>query len=382
MHSFEGTFEKTISLVENTWKTFRAIYKTIFNASTDAFYLFAPLLSGTTIDDFVVIDANQNACLQSGFDRNNLIDKKLKELPFFLTTNNFQQYVDAFENKTSFEKEYQSDNTGLTYYQIVYAFENKLFVIIRDIAKEKNSIKQTFELQIERERLRLLKEFVREAGHDLRTPLAVINTSAYLIERQYLNDEKRTEYLSAIREQVTDLNAIIDSLSRTAKSELNIYKDMQIVDAHIFVENIVNGLRIVAAEKQQTLSFDSVNSAPIYINIDDMRRVISNLIRNAINYTPQKGSIKVVITKTDSDLLISVIDDGIGIEKQYHEKIFDRYFRVNPEIQSPDGNSGLGLNIAKRIVEEHAGSIMVESMGLNKGSTFIVMLPIIREEAL
>jgi signal transduction histidine kinase len=137
----------------------------------------------------------------------------------------------------------------------------------------------------------------------------------------------------------------------------------------------VEDLRILAEEKKLQLTFES-NLNEAFVKIDKVRfaQVIQNLIDNAIKYTPQ-GFVKVSLEKKQNEILISVIDTGIGMSKELQQKLFGQFVR-DPSIKREIRGTGLGLYIAKYIVEAHHGKIWAESEGIGKGSRFFVSLPI------
>jgi len=103
--------------------------------------------------------------------------------------------------------------------------------------------------------------------------------------------------------------------------------------------------------------------------------VLNNLLNNAVKYSHEHGHIKISTQQKHNEIIINIQDDGIGINNEYQQKIFDEYFKVDPARHDFD-SSGLGLSICKRIIEKHGGNIWVESKGLEKGSVFSFSLPI------
>jgi two-component system phosphate regulon sensor histidine kinase PhoR len=155
------------------------------------------------------------------------------------------------------------------------------------------------------------------------------------------------------------------------KLEFNFEK----VDIISLIREIVEKMKLLAMEKNLSLDFESKFDSLI-LNVDKLRfsQVIQNLIDNAIKYT-KEGWVKVKIDKENNEVLISVSDSGIGMSKELQQKLFGQFVR-DPSIKKEIRGTGLGLYIAKHIVEAHKGKIWAESEGIGKGSTFYIKLPI------
>lgn len=140
------------------------------------------------------------------------------------------------------------------------------------------------------------------------------------------------------------------------------------------VTTVVDGARVQAEAKSQTLEVDLPSALP-RVSIDARRigQVISNLLGNAFKFTPESGTIKVTVRQRENSIIVSVSDTGAGIPPEDLSKVFDRFWQV--QRTGSTGGSGLGLSIAKAIVEAHGGSIWVESH-LGKGSSFSFTLPV------
>jgi signal transduction histidine kinase len=131
----------------------------------------------------------------------------------------------------------------------------------------------------------------------------------------------------------------------------------------------------VAEEKQITLTCDvGAGGATMSGNADALQRMLSNLLDNAVRYTPEGGTVKVSCTAQNNQILITVVDSGVGIPPESVGHVFDRFYRVEVARTREQGGTGLGLSIVKTIVEAHSGSIRLESV-LAEGSKFTVVLP-------
>jgi PAS domain S-box-containing protein len=231
--------------------------------------------------------------------------------------------------------------------------------IIRDISQEKA-------LQEQQNR------FVAYASHELRTPLANMKTRLYLLQRQRNQFDKHFEVMQAV---VGRMQRLVDDLltqSRMERGIITMSRSVQSLD--IIVGDVVEMQQDEAANRQQSLILQTPETGlKALIDNDRMTQVITNIVGNAINYTPEGGHISVSLRKVDYDFAdILVQDNGVGIPMEAIDQVFLPFFRASNTTSS---GTGLGLNIAKQIVEMHGGEILVESEE-NKGTTFTIRLPL------
>lgn len=253
--------------------------------------------------------------------------------------------------------------------------------------------KRTSQLHEEMEKNKILFNKVIEAernknnyfinlSHELRTPLNVINSIEQLIRSFCVSEKELTKaklenYMDIMKSNTDRLLNLINNIIDTSKIENGKYKlnkdDNNIV---YVVEEATLSLKEAIESSGVELVFDTDVEEKI-INCDkhDIERCIVNLVSNAQKFTPKGGVISVNIEDLGESVKITVEDTGIGIEKQYHDTIFDRFNQV-VDLQSENkGGSGLGLTITKHIIDLHGGKIYVESQK-NKGTRFIMILPI------
>jgi len=224
---------------------------------------------------------------------------------------------------------------------------------------------------------RLKSEFVMTASHELRTPLTSIGMSIDLLMesgRKKLN-EKEQQLLSATHEDVNRLKALVSNLLDLSRIEAG---KMEMVFSSTLVpmlfEKVVSVFKTSAEEKGVDLSFCTLGEIPnVKADLDKIIWVLTNLISNALHYTPQGGHIYLSAESFFPYIQISVRDDGPGIPFEYQSKIFDKFVQVKSD--KVLGGSGLGLAICKEIVRAHGGTIWVDSVP-GEGSTFTFTLPI------
>lgn len=222
-------------------------------------------------------------------------------------------------------------------------------------------------------------EFVSIASHQLKNPLSGIKWSTELLLNNKigdLNEEQRT-YVSHIYDSNERMIGLIDDLLKS--SNLDESKDLlnkqpfNLVGLIKIAENDLRGLL-----KEKNISLFYTPDFPIEkilpIDYKKIQEVVTNLISNAIKYSHDNGRIYLDIKEDDKNIVFSIKDDGVGIPVSSQKRVFDRFFRAeNASKNAPDGN-GLGLYIAKRIVDKHGGRLYFESIE-NKGTTFFVELP-------
>lgn len=247
--------------------------------------------------------------------------------------------------------------------------------VSQDITERKKVEEQAMELALQRERMALLTEFMSNISHDLKTPLAVINTSLYLLER--LDDaDKRAEKISNIRSQAVLLEKFIQDILTISRLDFEPGVLMKPMDMSDTIRAVHARMLPAAEHKNLQFHLELPDRLPLIRgDARELDRVLANLVENAINYT-QQGSVTLRGRAGEKCLIVEVVDSGIGIEPGDIHKIFSRFYRTPAARNALQGGTGLGLAIVERIVELHQGKIEVESV-LGKGSTFRMRLPIL-----
>jgi PAS domain S-box-containing protein len=223
-------------------------------------------------------------------------------------------------------------------------------------------------------------DFISTASHELRTPLTVINSYLEMFEDGMLGelDEKQSEKLAVIRSQTDHMIRLVEDMLDTLRLESRKFKVQKYpLKVEMIAKSAVEELNKLAGLKEHTLSL-KVNGNLPEIGGDEQRikQVFNNLLTNAVKYTPNKGRIEVELKEERKYILVSISDTGIGILEEEQEKIFGKFYTAGRKsLMRESERMGLGLTIAKGIVEAHGGSIWVESEGEGKGSTFYFTLP-------
>lgn len=232
------------------------------------------------------------------------------------------------------------------------------------------------ELAIEKERAQLVKQLIDNISHDFKTPLSIIQTSLYLMERVD-TPEKRKQGLAKIEKQTYRLESMIQDMLMISKLDHETLPKFSDVNLWQLISSVEKDLSSIAVSKQITivknLDTDIHHISGFY---DELERLLFNLLVNAINYTSCDGTVNINLLLVDKDCLqLDVVDTGIGISQDDINHIFERFYRADQARSNHTGGTGLGLAIVKRIVERHNGTIHVDSK-LGVGTTFSISLPI------
>lgn len=231
---------------------------------------------------------------------------------------------------------------------------------------------------------RQIQQFTADAAHELRTPLAATGATveSALLSPQ-LDEEETRDILQTIHRQNQRLTTLVVDLLMLARldrqSQIPKFQTGQkeLCCLNDIVSDLIEEFQAMAlaAEVQLTSVIKENEPVNIFANSDQIYRLVSNLIINAINYTLKAGKVTVFLERDDYYAVIKVEDTGIGISHQELTRIFNRFYRINTDRSRVTGGSGLGLAIATAIVEAHQGKLNVQSE-LGFGSIFIIQLPL------
>ena len=220
-----------------------------------------------------------------------------------------------------------------------------------------------------------LRQFTADASHELRTPLTALRAVGEVGLRDADDAAALRETISSMLEEAQRLNDIIDSLLLLARVESGRSPlNPEPLRLQEMLTEIRESVEVLAAEKGQTIEL--LAEADLSATADRLllRQAVMNLLHNAIRYSPPGGRITMCCFPRGDRAVIEVADEGPGIPPEYHQKIFERFFRVDRARSRADGGAGLGLAITKLSVEQQGGSIEMESTP-GKGSRFRVILP-------
>jgi two-component system phosphate regulon sensor histidine kinase PhoR len=243
-----------------------------------------------------------------------------------------------------------------------------IVLVIRDITKKR---------EVEQDK----SQFVSMVAHELKTPMVAIEGFLQILQNPEikLTEEKRTDFLRRSTERTKSLFQLVNDLLDISRMELREkYREVDIVDFNEVIRTTINTFELELKKKDISLTYLADELLPqIKVEINEISRVVSNLISNAIKYNKLKGTIDITLTKSDNYLFLKISDTGIGISDKDKPKLFQEFFRaLNKQTRSENG-TGLGLTIVKRIVKSYHGKIEFKSE-YGKGTSFLIKLPFIK----
>lgn len=219
---------------------------------------------------------------------------------------------------------------------------------------------------------------LQAVSHDIRNPILAVSSLAELMEIDIDSfPEEQKEYILLIKEACTHALNISNDLIEISASKQVTELEKEYTDLTAILKSCINLLRFRAAQKNQQLTLSSQQDASIdiYANKEKIIRVISNIITNAIKFTPEGGLISIGATADSKEAVITITDEGIGIPEEYKDKIFDMFTEAKRPGTEGEKPFGLGLSISKQIVEAHKGKIWFDSKP-NIGTTFYISIPL------
>lgn len=250
---------------------------------------------------------------------------------------------------------------------------------LKDGIIEKNDAYKTIKEQNEKilEADKVKNEFLANISHELRTPLNSILGFSDILSTQLYGDlnSKQEEYINDIKVSATHLLGMINEVLDMSKIEANA---MKVVKSAFWisraVDEVCNILSPLAQKKNICLRKVMDVDFEVFADYQKIQQILYNLVSNAIKYSPVNDTVEINVVADDNSFKISVHDNGIGIDKKYHGKIFAKFVQLDSAYTKKESSTGLGLTITKELVELHGGRISLISE-INNGSTFIVEIP-------
>ncbi|MGD9405597.1 MAG: ATP-binding protein [Anaerolineae bacterium] len=232
-------------------------------------------------------------------------------------------------------------------------------------------------LEQQQELDRLKNEFIQNVSHELRTPLSMILGYAELLAAGDLGpvDEKQQGPLDIIVQRSYTLRDLIGNITAILENESRQHT-LQLVQLNSLIDEALVDFQVLADQAGLKISGNCVSPLPPVLgDAEHLRRVVDNLIGNALKFTPAGGRVEVRLRGENGTVLLQVADSGIGIDSDHIGRIFERFYQVDGTSRRMHGGCGLGLALVKEIVEKHGGTVSVHSEP-GEGSTFTVSLPI------
>lgn len=220
-------------------------------------------------------------------------------------------------------------------------------------------------------------DFLAMLAHELRNPLAPITHSVEILRSPLIPDDVRTRLLDVIARQSRQLSRLVEDLldvSRVSRGRIELRREP--VDLREVLQAAVDASQPVVAAREHDLRI-AVPVLPLWVDGDEQRltQVFSNLLHNAAKYTGPGGRIEVSAFIDGDQVVVSIVDNGIGIEPQMLNRVFDLFAQAPVSLDRSDGGLGIGLTLVRSLVGMHGGAVDAMSPGVGRGSTFTVRLP-------
>ncbi len=282
---------------------------------------------------------------------NNYIDRKVKKI-----------YSTFFKTK---QIEFKTGNNNI----------KSLKAIEKEI--EKWSDKRSSELSKLKENDEYRKEFIGNISHELKTPIFIAQSYIEtLLDGSLYDDKVNKKHLKKALKSVLRLSQIVKDLEMISKLEKDsLILKKEVFDINFFIRDIVDSLEFSAKEENINiiLNIDKNDECYVFADEEKIEQVIINLLVNAIKYNEKNGFVKINCKDLQDKYLIEIEDNGLGIEPEKINRIFERFYRIDKDRSRKKGGTGLGLSIVKHILDAHGQSINVESE-YGKGTKFYFTL--------
>ncbi|MBE9660860.1 sensor histidine kinase [Mucilaginibacter myungsuensis] len=212
-------------------------------------------------------------------------------------------------------------------------------------------------------------------AHDLRNPIAAIESIAMIMQLDQNIDDDTEDNLRMIKTSCTKARTIVNDLLEVAKNESDRPFETELTDMNALMKLTVAAWKATGETKQPIILTEHARQIYANINKDKFNRVLDNLISNALKFSKERDQLDLIIGVHDKQVLLQVQDHGMGIPQDMLPHIFERFTKAGRQGMRGETSTGLGLSIAKQIIEKHGGDITVDSEE-GKGSTFSISLPL------
>jgi PAS domain S-box-containing protein len=357
-------------------------YRALFNSIDEGFYIIELIRddAGKAVD-YRFLEANPAAERHNGL--RNPVGKRLSEV----LPSPKLEWVARYDNVVrTGEPERFSDYSpslgrwfDISVSRLGDASSRQTAILFNDVTERKHNEEKLHRLAADlRQANQRQNDFLATLAHELRNPLAPIRTGLDLIHAGMEVSPPVAKVHEMMDRQVNHLVYLIDDLldlARVNSGKIVLKKSRSPLKE--IVRHAIEASMPMINAKGHHLETEIVEE-PIWVDADinRLRQVIGNLLTNAAKYTPHGGNIMLSLQRRDSEALISVSDNGIGIAAEDIPHLFDMFSQIGRGLGHAEGGLGIGLNLVKRLTEKHGGSVSVSSPGLNQGSTFTIRLPV------
>ena len=322
----------------------------------------------TVTSEGLITHVNAAACRMLRTSGERCLGQALKDID---GSNNLDQaFVQCHKQQTSVERTIQLDGyTFARHYRLhvtllKHSYKADAILVLQDITDVQRIDK-------------MRADFVANASHELKTPITAIRGFAEtLIEDETIEHGMRQRFIRKIHGQSIRLSDLVSDLLALSRLESNDTAFNTQVDLQQIVQRVCANLQAVAQNHKMVLELEVIDGPMMLLGDDNaLGQMATNLIDNAIKYTTEMGTVTVTIKAEEGMAVLTVKDNGLGIDETDQERIFERFYRVDKARSQSLGGTGLGLAIVKHIVQNHKGRLQLKSK-LNHGSTFTVKIPL------
>ena len=253
------------------------------------------------------------------------------------------------------EREFAANDKHIKMYFVPFKIENERVAGVVGVLED---ITEQFNLENSR------RKFVAEVSHELKTPLTTIGAYTETLLDGYLDDKETAKtFLGTIQDETIKMTNLVKNLltlSRFDAQKIEMNREYFSID--LLLRDLVRTFKVEADSRHLRIEYNLLNDIPdVYADKFQIERAVKNIISNAIKYTPECGVVKIFSGRIYNEAYIKVEDNGIGIPETDLPHIFDRFYRVDKARTRQQGGTGLGLSISKEIIDNHGGSIGIES---------------------
>lgn len=321
---------------------------------------------------------NDVALKMLGQKRRDVMGLEYKKFLHFMDDREVEQEIDLLEPVYAEGKVLDS-----VQHLVLVASMDKMIPVGLSVAPLKNEENEVIATVIifrdeteERRQDQMKSDFVSVASHQLRTPLTAIKWNASLLEDLPLDDEHQ-QVLKDIKDSTERMITLVGSLLDLSRIERNADIDMHVTEFNLIemVEDAVKENKISAKSRGVTFATEMPQDFKFKGDKNKLFQVINNLVSNAAKYSKENTEVQIRFKKTQSQIVLEVEDQGIGIPNHQQDRIFKKFFRADNAIKQKAEGNGIGLYLAKSYVEAHNGLLTFISIE-NKGTTFVITLPI------
>ena len=335
---------------------------------------------------WVISDLNERAAAILGRTRAELIGNNVWEMfPATKESEVYGAFHQAMVTQQPAHIEAPSKVSQGKWFEVhAYPAPERLSVYVRDITERKKAAEDRERLLAELgETNRRKDEFLAMLSHELRNPLAPIANALEVLHRSGHDEPELRSTTDVISRQVHDLARLIDDLldaSRITSGKVRLQTET--VELSGIISRAIETTRPLTEARKHRLTV-SLPTEPVWLKADPTRlaQVFSNLLNNAAKYTPEGGDISLTAEREGNEIVVGIQDTGVGIPAEVLPHVFDMFTQADRSLDRAQGGLGIGLTLARKIVQVHGGAVQAYSDGANKGSKFVVRIPIISEPA-